>query len=308
MPYNPGVRNIGGELLYSGISRGLESFGQGIKERTDRERQEAKLFKALQEQAEITGIATKDQTQTWDLGRLQGAVRGHTIQQHQEEQALLQRMRQFELNQAQRIEAQRRRQAMALSEANEQFHNFNVTYPDASRAEILGSPQGQALLMQDPAGLEQRLQTMFPDQGQIPVDRLGKAQPVQGAPGALYVPTSRGGGQILLGPTEEGQEGGGLRTALMPDGSPSGYLMTPDGKYLRDPKVSDPPGPDPADFDANKDGTLSNQEYAQWLLSSKMGGTAYPGMKVKPSASTTQGTEGGGGLWEDFQRGDWKDR
>lgn len=84
----------GDSYLFEGLSQAGRSIGQGIsrwKEKAEAEEKEAKeqarLFKSLQETADIIGIAPKDVTTTWDLPRLQGAVQGHMIKNGMEEAA-----------------------------------------------------------------------------------------------------------------------------------------------------------------------------------------------------------------------------
>lgn len=81
--YNPGISYRGGELLGAGLAQAGNALAGGFErlaEQRDREREEQKTrareFKALQEFADATGIAPKDQTTTMDLESLRGFVRG----------------------------------------------------------------------------------------------------------------------------------------------------------------------------------------------------------------------------------------
>lgn len=99
--YQPG-------LVYQGIAQGLAAFGEAQEEQKTRARE----FKALQEFADATGIAGKDQTTVMDLDSLKGFVRGAEGKraideqkrkaQLQEQQAQLQQA-QFEEQKAQHI-------------------------------------------------------------------------------------------------------------------------------------------------------------------------------------------------------------
>ncbi len=81
--YNPGISYRGGELLGAGLAQAGNALAGGFErlaEQREREREEQKTrareFKALQEFADATGIAPKDQTTTMDLESLRGFVRG----------------------------------------------------------------------------------------------------------------------------------------------------------------------------------------------------------------------------------------
>lgn len=87
MPYNADPYT-GAQYLFQGISGAGKAIGGGIQnvlEKIDAKKEEdkkrARLFKSLQEQADIMGIVPKDQSTVMDLDTLQGAVQGHMMKQ-----------------------------------------------------------------------------------------------------------------------------------------------------------------------------------------------------------------------------------
>ena len=107
--YNPGVTFQGGQFLAQGISQagdaifaGLASYAAAQEEQKTRARE----FKALQEFADATGIADKNQTTVLDLESLKGLVRGAEGKRAMDEQR-----RKATLEQAQFDELKKYRQS-----------------------------------------------------------------------------------------------------------------------------------------------------------------------------------------------------
>lgn len=91
--YNPGTQYIGGQLLAQGINQagnalagGLQQFAERRERQLEEQKTRSREFKALQEFADATGIAPKDQTTTMDLDSLRGFVRASETKRAQAEQ------------------------------------------------------------------------------------------------------------------------------------------------------------------------------------------------------------------------------
>jgi hypothetical protein len=63
------------------FGKGIEGFAKGLEKKQDEDKNRAREFKALQEYADVTGIAGKDKTTTMDLDGLQGLVKGTVARQ-----------------------------------------------------------------------------------------------------------------------------------------------------------------------------------------------------------------------------------
>lgn len=90
MAYNPMTQDRSGEFLAAGIAQAGDAIGRGISEmleRRDKRKQEdknrARLFKSLQEQADVLGIVPKEKSTVMDLETLQGVMQGHAVKSAQ---------------------------------------------------------------------------------------------------------------------------------------------------------------------------------------------------------------------------------
>jgi hypothetical protein len=68
-----------------GFSQGIDKLGAGLAKGLEKQKDDAKMFKSLQEYADSAGIATKDQTTPMDLDSLKGLVEGTIAKQHNKE-------------------------------------------------------------------------------------------------------------------------------------------------------------------------------------------------------------------------------
>ncbi len=111
-------------------------------------------------------------------------------------------------------------------------------------------------------------------------------QPVEGRPDLHFgVQSDTGGGSFLPLPKAEGKF-----EPILHDGKPTGWGKFPDGNYRR--LVGEKDVTDYSNFDADNDGILSAAEYGQAVMAQKMGGEAYPGMKVKKGEAQQVGARG----------------
>lgn len=128
--YQPG-------LAYQGIAQGLEAFGAAQEEQKTRARE----FKALQEFADATGIAGKDQTTVMDLDTLKGFVRGAEGKRAMQEQ-----QRKAQQEQAQFEETQKQHAAQRGQWASDTLFRGLSAYQDSRRLGL--SERGTALAEQ----------------------------------------------------------------------------------------------------------------------------------------------------------------
>lgn len=292
MGYNPGVQDVSGAL----IGRGLENLADRLAAVQDEKKQRARLFKSLQEYAEVTGLATKDETAVMDLESLQGRVEGTIAKRHEEDRTA-----------RQAILAEQLQQYVAERNRTGALENFGRDLQGTMEAPLVLSPEARAAhvpqlsranlmaaLSRNPGALAHPqmdnvlgvLARITGGAEHVP----GTVRQVEGLPGYVYgVQSPEGSGSFI--PT-------GPKTAEPPEKAPPGYQIVkhPKGgwQYLKMPEG----GLDPAEFDANKDGVLSDIEYRDFLMTEKLG--AYPGMKVKPKASAAPGA----GLFQSFE--EWK--
>jgi len=128
--YNPG-------LLYQGLSQGLSAFADAQEEQKTRARE----FKALQEFADATGIAGKDQTTVMDLESLKGFVRGAESKRAIQEQQRKAQMEQAQFENLQKHQADMlgvSRQGMALEGMRTLGSLFNQDRDNTRADERLG--------------------------------------------------------------------------------------------------------------------------------------------------------------------------
>lgn len=89
------IQDRSGEYLAAGMrsasdsfSQTLQQMGKQMEKRREEEKNRAREFKALQEYADVTGIAPKDKTTPMGLDSLRGMIEGHVFKQREQERAV----------------------------------------------------------------------------------------------------------------------------------------------------------------------------------------------------------------------------
>lgn len=229
MPYRPGIEPVGADVAFSGLARGARVMAEAMRRQNEQRQQDARLFKAYQEIAQDLGIADKATTTTWDLGQLMGKVQAfHTRQTLTETET---RRRQTELvNQMNALKVDQMQKARL---AAEKFEDWLSRTTNPTREMIMQAGIASGLASYDPEGLRQRIYALTPQAvNEIPIGTLGVPQQIPGMPGQVFVPTSIHGGQVIEAPATGAAAG--RAEPVVSGGKPTGWVRTPEGRYLRD--------------------------------------------------------------------------
>jgi hypothetical protein len=186
MPYNPGVTDISGQLLARGITSAGDSIAGGI----DQAKRDARLFKSLQEVAEVAYGIPKDVSTPWGLGQLEGRVKSEAVKRELQQAETSQRYTVAMIDQLNQQAEDRQRRAAAERGFAEDLNTLQLGPSGRSptTADILRIGAARGVL--DPrgaAGLVERLESLS---GPAP----GTATDIPGLPGHKFVWGSRTGG------------------------------------------------------------------------------------------------------------------
>jgi hypothetical protein len=139
MPYNP-QPYTGDRYLFAGMSNAGAALGGGLHNmlarldaQKEEDKQRARLFKSLQETADVLGIVPKEKSTVMDLETLQGVVQGHMGRQAQADQDL---NRQMKVEQLRRF-ARDEQEDVAIGEALARFAGTPAQQPPPVSPELL---------------------------------------------------------------------------------------------------------------------------------------------------------------------------